>query len=243
MQMRKVHVRALAILLAFLALCMGSVQADADPFASLFDAERSVRLQAWTEILKLPSLTAVQADALLAGIAEYQSAIPQEYLRPTDGVALSIDLLGRFRITAAIPELMRVKSFAVFETALCAAARDEIRTFADDFAAAMALIAIGSPCLSAVESELSSGAPTDLDAQLDGLIHSWIAGREETLTFLESSRRTAGEDASQRCDLARDVVEKYNDTWCFDGSELVPPGVPITPEEILKEYQEERDKT
>ena len=138
---------------------------------------------------------------------------------------------------------MRVKSFAVFEAALCGAGSDEIHIFSDHFIAATALVGIGDPSLCAIEAELASGAPTELDAQLDGLIYSWIAGKERTLEFLESGRAAASEQASEGYDLALEVVENYHDAWCFDGARLAPPGTPITIEEIMEEYKKRQDET
>lgn len=234
---REACVRLLGVLLVLLAPCMGVAQEAPDPFDLLFDAQSTVRLHAWTEIVKLASLTASQVDRLIAATAEYDSTMPERYLRPTDGVALSFDLLGRFQIPTAIPELMRVKSFAVFEAALCSAGSDEIHTFADHFIAAKALIAIGEPSLSAIEYELTSGAPSDLDAQLDGLIYSRIAGMEAALRFLQAGEVVAGEQTSGGYDLALQAVENYHDAWCFDGTKLVPPGTPITLEEIIEECE------
>jgi len=240
---KKVYVKLLGILLVFLSPCLASAQEATDPFALLFDAESEFRLHAWTEIVKMESLTATQIDRLLAPIAEYRSTIPERYLHPTDGVALSIDLLGRFQVASAIPELMRVKSFAVFEAALCGEGSDEIHVLSDDFIAARALIAIGDPSLCAIEAEFASGAPTELDAQLDGLIYSWIAGKEKTFEFLESGPAAASEQASGGYALALEVVEDYHDGWCFDGARLVPPGTPITLEEIMEEYKKRQDET
>jgi len=239
----EVCVKVLWGLLVLLSPCIVSAQEATDPFALLFDAESEVRLHAWTEIVKMESLTATQIDRLLAPIAEYRSTIPERYLHPADGVALSIDLLGRFQVASAIPELMRVKSFAVFEAALCGAGSDEIHIFSDHFIAATALVGIGDPSLCEIEAELASGAPTELDAQLDGLIYSWIAGKERTLEFLESGRAAASEQASEGYDLALEVVENYHDAWCFDGARLAPPGTPITIEEIMEEYKKRQDET
>jgi len=232
---------AVTLLIAVTPLPL-SAAGSTDAFSRLFYAETEARLQAWTEITKMESLTVTQIERLLAPIAEYRSTMPERYLHPTDGVALSIDLLGRFQVTPAIPELMRVKSFAVFETALCGAGTDEVHIFSDHFVAVKALIMIREPSLDAIEAELASCAPTELDAQLDGLIYLWTAGKERTLEFLESGRAAASEQASEGYDLALEVVENFDSGWCFDGERLVPPGTPITLQEIIEEYQKKQEE-
>jgi len=117
---------------------------------------------------------------------------------------------------------------------------DEVHIFFDHFVAAKALIAIGDSSLCAIEAKLASGAPTAADAQLDGLMYSWIAGIEATIEFLESRRAAASKQASGGYNLALEVVKSYDAGWCFDGERLIPQGTLITL--IIEEYREEQEE-
>lgn len=237
MTINSTALKLLGLVFASAFIFMLSAQENADPFVQLLNEKSEVRLQAWAEIVKMGSLDITQIGQLLVPVKEYRPTIPRRYLNPTDGVALAIDLLGHFKVIAAIPELLRVKSFAVFEAVLCEEGADEIRIFYEDFVAAKALIAIGDSSLPAIESELALGAPTDLDAQLDGLIYLWIAGKEKAIEVLKAKRTVARTEALKGYDIALKVVENYNDAWCFDGEQLVPPGKPVPLEEIIEEYK------